>query len=117
MRETEMNQSNRSLFGRVYTLCKPYWFAKDNQSVAWPWPLNKVLKPLSLQRRWIGLSLLLLLLAGLGGINMLNVQLNFAWGDILNYVQEFVAATGAKDTAAAEAAKAAFYKSIYSIGM
>lgn len=112
-----MNQSKRSLFGRVYALCKPYWFARDKQSVALPWPLNKFVKPLQIQARWIGLGLLLLLLSGLAGINMLNVQLNYAWGDILNYVQEFVAATGAKDPAAAEAAKEAFYKSIYGIGL
>ncbi|MBI4532536.1 MAG: ABC transporter ATP-binding protein/permease [Candidatus Melainabacteria bacterium] len=112
-----MNQPKRSLLRRVYALCKPYWFAKDRQSVAWPWPLSKVLPPLSIQTRFVGLGLLLLLLAGLGAVNWLNVKLNYAWGDILNYVQEFVAFTAAKNPGAAEAAKQAFYKSIYSIGL
>lgn len=112
-----MTQSNKSLFQRILAIAKPYWFTNDKETVAWPWPLSKVLPPVTLSTKWVGRGLLLLLLGGLVAINLLNVKLNYAWGDILNYVQEWAMATGAKDPAAAQAAKDAFYTSIYSIGM
>lgn len=47
---------------------------------------------------WVGRVLLILLFAGLAGVNMLNVALNFAEGEILNSLQDFATnrATGAK---------------------
>jgi putative ATP-binding cassette transporter len=111
-----MTQSNRSLIRRVIAIAKPYWFANEKESVSWPWPLNKVLRPLSIPTKWVGRGLLLLLLAGLVAVNLLNVKLNYAWGDILNYVQEWAMATGAGNSAAAEAAKDSFYRSIFGVG-
>ena len=112
-----MTQSRKSLLRRIVAIAKPYWFANEKQSVAWPWPLSKVLSPLSIPAKWVGRGLLLLLLVGLVAINLLNVKLNYAWGDILNYVQEWALATGAGKTADSQAAKDAFYTSIYSIGL
>lgn len=99
------------MWRKIFALCAPYWVANDKQAV--PLPL---IGTVNVPAKWVGRTLLLLLLAGLVGINMLNVKLNFAWGDILNYLQDF-AANSATDPAAAEAAKANFFTSIYSIGM
>ncbi len=99
------------MWRKIVALCAPYWFANDKQAV--PLPL---VGTVNLPAKWVGRILLGLLFVGLVSINMLNVKLNFAWGDILNYLQDF-AANQATDPAKAEAAKQAFMTSIYSIGM
>ena len=106
-----MNQPKTSMWRKIFAICAPYWVSNDKQAV--PLPL---VGTVNLPAKWVGRILLGLLLAGLVSINMLNVKLNFAWGDILNYLQDF-AANSATDPAAAEAAKNNFYTSIYSIGM
>lgn len=110
-------QLKKPLWKRVFSLVKPFWFANDRMEVAWIWPLNKVLKPLNLPAKWVGRGFLLFLLIGLISVNMLNVRLNFAWGEILNQLQDFTANHSAGNETAAEAAKAAFYAAIFSIGM
>lgn len=107
-----MNQPKQtSMWRKIVALCAPYWFANDKQ--AFPVPF---IGPINIPAKWVGRTLLLALLAGLVAINMLNVKLNFAWGDIMNYLQDF-AANSATDPAKAEAAKNSFFTSIYSIGM
>lgn len=106
-----MNQPKTSMWRRIYALCAPYWFANDKQAVPLPF-----VGSINMPAKWVGRIFLMLLLAGLVSINMLNVKLNFAWGDILNYLQDF-AANSATDPAKAEAAKASFFTAIYSIGM
>lgn len=110
------NQPKVSLWGSILRICAPYWFSNDKQEVDLPWPLSKAIGPVNVPAKWVGRAYLALLLIGLVGINMLNVKLNFAWGDIMNYLQDF-AANSATNAVAAEAAKAAFYTAIYSIGM
>jgi len=105
------NQPKTSMWRKIFAICAPYWFANDKQ--AFPVPL---VGTVSLPAKWLGRILLLVLFAGSISINFLNVKLNFAWGDILNDLQDF-AAKQATDPAGAAAAKAAFMASIYSIGM
>lgn len=106
-----MNQPKTSMWRSIWTICAPYWFANDKQAV--PLPL---IGTVNVPAKWVGRVLLALLFVGLVSINMLNVKLNFAWGDIMNYLQDF-AANQATDAAAAETAKNNFFTAIYSIGM
>lgn len=102
---------NVSLWRKVFSICAPYWFADDKQAIKIP-----LAGTFHVPAKWVGRVLLILLFAGLAGVNMLNVALNFAEGEILNSLQDF-ATNRAVDAAAAEAAKASFFSAIYGIGM
>ncbi len=108
-----MNKSQGSLWRRIVALCKPFWFANDLTTVSWPWPLSKVFSPFQMKAKWVGRVLLGLLLVGTIAVTYLNVKLNYLNGSIFDTLAEFAAA---KDAGSAEAAKAAFYAAIYTIG-
>lgn len=105
-----MNQPKTSMWRKIFALCAPYWFANDKQAVPLPF-----IGSVNVPAKWVGRSLLALLLVGLVSINYLNVGLNFAWGDIMNYLQDF-AANQATDPAKAQAAKDGFMAAIFGIG-
>ncbi|MBX9949525.1 MAG: hypothetical protein K2Y39_10180, partial [Candidatus Obscuribacterales bacterium] len=62
-----MNQPKTSMWRKIFALCAPYWFANDKQAVPLPF-----IGSVNVPAKWVGRSLLLLLLAGLVSINMLN---------------------------------------------
>jgi len=105
--------NNSSVWRRILTLVIPYWRANDRQQLEWPGPLKRLLPPAQIKTKWIGRGLLLLLLIGLASVNWLNVQLNFAYGGILDRLQDFAAA--GQDPAAKDAAKTAFYQALFVI--
>lgn len=108
---TGVQTPDTSLWRKVFSICAPYWFADDKQAIKIP-----LVGTFYVPAKWVGRVLLIPLLAGLAGVNMLNVALNFAEGEILNSLQDF-ATNRATDAAAAEAAKTAFFSAIYGIGM
>lgn len=112
-----MNQTRTNMFRRIVSICKPYWFANDKETLAMPRPISWVIPSVTMPTKWVGRGLLLLLLAGLVAVNLLNVKLNFAFGEILNQVQEWAMSTGAGNAEAAQAAQDAFYTNIYAVGM
>lgn len=98
---------------QIFALVKPYWFANETQTVPMPWPLSRFMAPREVPAKWVGRGLLFMLLIGLIAVNLLNVNLNFAYGNILNTLQEF-AASG-QNPAQAEAARVAFYQAVFGI--